>query len=193
MVKQCQTARPKITILLEWLKDLDKEVAQCDHDEMMLRLPLSVKLHGVIEFLRERRNGHDQSGACLRDVMSFLDIRLIRERLVEQWKSSSANYDDIWHEEFPARAMPARRNADAVPEMPLLPPSLLETSNQHQEHDEDHRQNGLTMHSAMVAQLVRDKAVLKTDECRKALQKEWDALLARECWDIRKAEPWGKV
>ena len=122
--------------------------------------------------------------------MSFLDLRLIREKLEERWDRQPTDADGVRHEEFPARAMPVRRKADTVPTMPLLPPSLLGKSDQHQEHDEDHRQFGLTMHTAMVAQLVKDKATLRSDECRKALRKEWDTLLTGEFWDIRKAEPW---
>ena len=45
----------------------------------------------------------------------------------------------------------------------------------------------------MVAQLVKDKATLKSDECKKVLKAEWDALLKRQCWDIKKAEKWKDV
>ena len=49
------------------------------------------------------------------------------------------------------------------------------------------------MHSLMVAQLVKDKARLRSEECRNAVQREWDNLIKRQCWDINKAEKWKDV
>ena len=75
----------KIKVLSEWLSDLDKEAAECDHAEQMIILPLSIRLNGVIEFLRESRNGNEPTGASLREVMSFLNIKDMRQRLEKQW------------------------------------------------------------------------------------------------------------
>ena len=75
----------KIKVLSDWLKYLDKEVAECDHAEEMIRLPLSIRLNGVIEFLRERRSGSELTGASLREVMSFLNIKDMRQRIENQW------------------------------------------------------------------------------------------------------------
>ena len=157
----------------------------------MLRLPLSIRLNGVIEFLRERHNGDELTGASIHEVMSFLNIKDIHQRLESQWGEESLKYDEgVRHEEFPVRAMAARKTVQETPEMPILPPSLLPTSSKYEADTDDKRLFTQTMHTAMVAQLVKDKATLKSDECRKVINKEWEALLKRECWDIRKAEKW---
>ena len=47
--------------------------------------------------------------------------------------------------------------------------------------------------ATMVAQLVNDKEVLDSKEVRDACDKEWNNLLSRNCWDIKKAEKWSVV
>ena len=89
--------------------------------------------------------------------------------------------------------MAARKTVPEIPEMPILHPSLLPVRKWHEESDDLKRISRGNLQYAMVAQLVKDKATLKSDECQKALRKEWDNLLSRKCWDINKAEKWKVV
>ena len=46
------------------------------------------------------------------------------------------------------------------------------------------------MSIALVAKLVPSKQVKTNEKARAAIDKEWDNLVARDCWDIKDAEPW---
>ena len=45
----------------------------------------------------------------------------------------------------------------------------------------------------MVATLVKDKKILAGKDAVSALQKEWDNLQERKCWDLKKARPWREI
>ena len=49
------------------------------------------------------------------------------------------------------------------------------------------------MSLAMVAQLVPSKEMRNHPEARAAINKEWDNLKARDCWDMSEAKPWSEV
>ena len=45
----------------------------------------------------------------------------------------------------------------------------------------------------MVARLIPTKQVKTNDKAKAAIRKEWDNLVARDCWDIKEARPWKEV
>ena len=81
----------QVVILSKWLDDLEEARETCDHDENMIRLPLSIKLQAAITFLRERRLGIDQSATTLHDVMAFLNLKDIRSKLEENGSTLHRN------------------------------------------------------------------------------------------------------
>ena len=81
------------------------------------------------------------------------------------------------------------KNEDSGPTMKLLPPQVNHNPavEEHQNHTERSSVNQ-EMEYIMVAQLVNGKAKRNSKEAKAARYKEWDALMARKCWDISKAE-----
>ena len=45
----------------------------------------------------------------------------------------------------------------------------------------------------MVAKLVPTKVVNTTPKAREAVDREWDNLIGRDCWDIKEARRWKDV
>ena len=50
-----------------------------------------------------------------------------------------------------------------------------------------------SMKTCMVAQLVKNKDILKSSDARDAADKEWHALEKRKCWDLDKVVKWSDV
>ena len=125
------------------------------------------------------------------DCIQLLSI----EEVQRQLKGNDACSEAITA--LPATKKSTKTRVKRVPAMPVLPPrpyvdvDVNVYENRSQGGGDSSRRFELPL--AMVARLIPSKEIDKTVGGRAAVEKEWNALLDRECWNIDNAKEWDEV